>query len=140
MDIVARECSAWFVNYEKDHRLHEQSLVRIEREMTIMGDKVRAHGRAAITYGVNAIVIIADTDEQAQDLAREHLHAVQTDPAIHVGTSGMGANLIGSPKTIAKRMKRYQSMGIDLFMLFFHPMREGLEQFAQKVMPELEIG
>ncbi len=140
MDIVARECSAWFVNYEKDHRLHEQSLVRIEREMKIMGDKVRAHGRADITYGVNAIVIIADTDEQAQELAREHMHAVQTDPAVHVGTSGMGANLIGTPRTIAKRMKQYQSMGIDLFMLFFHPMREGLEQFAQRVMPELEIG
>jgi FMNH2-dependent dimethyl sulfone monooxygenase len=139
MDIVARECSAWFINYEKDHLLHEQSLARIEREMKIMAEKVRSYGRPALTYGVNAIVIIADTDDEAQELAREHLHAVRTDPTIHVGASGIGANLIGSPKTVARRMMQYQSMGIDLFMLFFHPMRDGLEQFAQKVMPDLQI-
>ena len=137
MDIVARECSAWFVNYEKDRGLYEQSLHRINREIKIMGDKVRSHGRPAITYGINALVLVADTDAEAESLAREHLHAVQHDPSIHVGTSGMGANLIGSPKTVVERIKRYESMGIDLFMLYFHPMRDGLEQFAEKVMPEL---
>lgn len=137
MDIVARECSAWFVNYEKDHKLYERSLDRIDREMKVMGEKVRSHGRSAIIYGVNALVLIADTDAEAERLVQEHLHAVQNDPSIHVGTSGVGANLIGSPKTVVERIKRYQSMGIDLLMLHFHPMRDGLEQFAQKVMPDL---
>ena len=91
-----------------------------------MRDKVRSHGRPAITYGINALVLVADTDAEAESLAREHLHAVQHDPSIHVGASGMGANLIGSPKTVVERIKRYQSMGIDLFMLYFHPMRDGL--------------
>jgi hypothetical protein len=27
-------------------------------------------------------------------------------------------------------------MGISLFMLHFYPMREGLEEFAEKVLPE----
>ena len=137
MEIVARDCEAWFVNYEKDHRLYDQSLLRIEREMKVMAGKVSAHGRSGITYGINAIVLMADTDEQAQALAEEHIRAVQSDPTIHVGTSGVGANLIGSPKTVAERIRRYEAMGIDLFMLFFHPMRDGLEQFAQKVLPEL---
>ena len=34
-----------------------------------MAGKVSAHGRSGITYGINAIVLIADTDEQAQALA-----------------------------------------------------------------------
>jgi FMNH2-dependent dimethyl sulfone monooxygenase len=140
MEIVARDCDAWFVNYEKDRRLYEQSLLRIECEMNVMAQKRRRHGRSRITYGINALVIIAATDAEADALAEEHLQAVQTDKSIHVGTSGLGANLIGSPKTVIERFRRYQSMGIDLFMLFFHPMRDGLETFAREVLPELRRG
>ena len=139
MDIVARDCEAWFVNYEKDRGLYEQSLKRIEREMTSMDERLRRQGRSTITYGINAIVLIGETDEQAEQLAQEHLHAVKTDASIHVGTSGIGANLIGSPKTIAERMKRYEAMGIDLFMLHFYPMREGLETFARTILPDLGL-
>jgi FMNH2-dependent dimethyl sulfone monooxygenase len=138
MEIVARDCEAWFVNYEKDQRLYNQSLTRIEREIKVMAGKVRSHGRSGITYGINAIVLLAETDAEAEALAEEHIRAVQTDKSIHVGTSGIGANLIGSPKTVIERIKRYQSMGIDLFMLFFHPMRDGLEQFAEQVLPALD--
>ena len=139
MNIVARDCDAWFVNYEKDRTLYAQSLTRIEREMGSMQERLHSQGRSHITYGINAIVVISETDEQAEHMAQEYLHAVQTDPTIHVGTSGIGANLIGSPKTVLERMKRYEAMGIDLFMLHFHPMREGLETFARTVLPELGI-
>lgn len=137
MDIVARDCEAWFVNYEKDHRLYDSSLRRIEREMALMDAKVRAHGRNGITYGINAVVLMAETDELAEELAEEHILAVRSDPSIHVGTSGIGANLIGSPKTIVDRIKRYQAMGIDLFMLYFYPMRSGLDEFGARVLPHL---
>ena len=49
--------------------------------------------------------------------------------------SGVGAALIGTPETIAQRIRTYESLGVSLFMLHFYPMREGMEQFAQRVLP-----
>jgi FMNH2-dependent dimethyl sulfone monooxygenase len=137
MDVVAQECSTWFVNYDKDRRNYAASLKRIESERAIMEQRMRALGKTMV-YGINAIVLIGDTDEEAERKADEHLAAVASDPTMTVGTSGVGANLIGSPKTIVERIKRYQDMGISLFMLHFYPMREGLDEFAEKIMCDLD--
>ena len=134
MDVVAHECSTWFVNYDKDRRNYAASLRRIETEMAIMQGRVKALGKE-MTYGINAIVLIGETDEEAEALAEEHLRAVAGDPLTAVGTSGVGAALIGAPETIARRIRTYESLGIDLFMLHFYPMREGMEQFAERVLP-----
>jgi FMNH2-dependent dimethyl sulfone monooxygenase len=138
MDVVAQECSTWFVNYDKDRRNYAASLKRIESERAIMEQRMRALGKTMI-YGINAIVLIGDTDEEAERKADEHLAAVASDPTMTVGTSGVGANLIGSPKTIVERIKRYQDLGISLFMLHFYPMREGLDEFAEKIMSDLDV-
>jgi FMNH2-dependent dimethyl sulfone monooxygenase len=133
MDVVARECDCWFVNYDKDHRQYDASLRRIEHERGLMQQRVASYGRN-ISYGINAIVIIGESEADAQAKADDHLRAVSTQ---QVGTSGMGANLIGTPKTIVQRMKLYRDMGIDLFMLHFWPMHDGLENFAQKILPDI---
>jgi len=134
MDVVARECSTWFVNYDKDRGNYAQSLKRIEFEIGIMEQRVKALGKT-ISYGINALVLIGESDEQAEEMAEEHLKFVASDPLCAVGTSGVGAALIGTPDTIAKRIRTYQSLGISLFMLHFYPMREGMEDFAKKVLP-----
>ncbi len=134
MDVVARECSTWFVNYDKDRRNYAASLERIESEVGIMRSRVEALGRT-MTYGINALVLIGETDEEAEAMADEHVRAVAIDPLTAVGTSGVGAALIGTPQTIAKRIRTYQSLGISLFMLHFYPMREGMEEFAKRVLP-----
>lgn len=137
MDVVARECDTWFVNYDKDRANYEQSLKRIEREIGMMEDRVSALGRK-MTYGINAIVIMGETEEDAQAKADEHVRVVSTDKSVFVGTSGVGANLIGTPKAIAQRIRRYEELGVGLLMLHFWPMHDGLEEFAQKVLPELK--
>jgi len=134
MDVVARECSTWFVNYDKDRRNHAASLKRIESEIAVMQSRVEALGRT-MTYGINALVLIGETDEEAEAMADEHIRAVANDPLTAVGTSGVGAALIGTPETIAKGIRIYQSLGISLFMLHFYPMREGMEEFAERVLP-----
>jgi len=138
MDVVSQECSTWFVNYDKDRRNYVASLKRIETERAMMEARVQTLGKSMV-YGINALVLIGETDEEAQAMAEEHLKTIHDDPAMTVGTSGVGANLIGSPKTIVERMRRYQDLGIDLFMLHFYPMREGLEEFAEKIMCDLNV-
>ena len=135
MNVVAQECDTWFVNYDKDHANYEASLKRISSEMALMEERVKSYGRK-MNYGINAVVIIGETEEEAQAKAQEHVREASKAP---VGTSGVGANLIGTPKTIAARMKLYEDMGISLFMLHFWPMHDGLEEFAQKVMPQLKL-
>jgi FMNH2-dependent dimethyl sulfone monooxygenase len=133
MNVVAQECDTWFVNYDKDRANYDQSLKRIEHEIGLMEDRVKTLGRT-MNYGINAIVIIGETEEDAQAKADEHVRIASQAP---VGTSGVGANLIGTPKTIVERMRRYEDMGVSLFMLHFWPMHEGLEEFGRKVLPDL---
>ena len=138
MNVVAEECETWFVNYDKDWTRYDASLKRIESEMAQMEQRVASLGRK-MTYGMNACVLIGDTDDEAREKAEEHLRVVENDPSVRVGTSGMGAALIGSPKTIVERMRRYEDMGVDLFMLHFYPMKDGLEEFAEKIIPQLDL-
>lgn len=119
-----------------DRANYDASLTRITHEIGLMEQRVKAYGRN-MTYGINAIVIIGKTEEEeAQAKADEH---VSIAGAQQVGTSGVGANLIGTPKTIVERMKRYEDMGISLFMLHFCPMKEGLEEFAEQILPKLSL-
>ncbi len=136
MEVVARECAAWFVNYDKDRNLYTESMKRIEREIGLMEMHARTLNKR-LTYGLNALVLLGETDEEANAKAEEHLRFAQSDPTMRVGSGGLGANLVGSPQTVAKRIDRYRALGIDLLMLHFYPMRSGLDEFAEKVMPRL---
>ena len=135
MELVARECEAWFVNPDKDRGKYAESLARIERDIGLMEKLSATHGKR-LTYGVNAMVLLGETDAEAEAAADEHTRLAR-DPTLRVGLSGLGANLVGSPRTVAERINRYRDLGIDLLMLHFYPMRSGLDEFAKKVMPYL---
>ena len=138
MAVVSQECDCWFVNYEHNRFKYAENLKRIESEVAQMEKRVAALGRR-MQYGMNGLVIVADTDAQAERMADDYLEAVHADPFHTVGPSGIGANFFGTPKTIVERMRRYEAMGVGLFMLHFDPMHEGLEIFAERVLPELKL-
>jgi FMNH2-dependent dimethyl sulfone monooxygenase len=135
-NVIAQECDAWFVNSSRDYREYEDGLKRIETEVGVMEQRCRELGRK-IQYGVSACVLVADTDEEAVAIADDYLAHLARDPSLKSASVAVGANLIGSAKTVIERFRTYQSLGIDLFLLQFYPMREGLEEFAEKLMPEL---
>ncbi len=137
MNVVARECDCWFINYDKNFRNCDASLKRIETEISVMERRVAELGRR-MTYGVNACMLIGETDEEAVAIADDYLSQLARDPSITSASGGLGANLIGSPKTILQRIRRYQDLGVDLFMLQFYPFRQGLEVFADKILPHLD--
>ena len=136
MAVIAQECDTWFVNYDKNYKAYEASLKQIESEIAQMECRCAEHGRS-MKYGINACVLIADTDQEAVGIAEDYLAHLARDPSIGSASGGIGANVIGSPKTVIERIKRYQSMGIDLFMMQFYPMRQGLDVFARDVLPHL---
>ena len=138
MNVVAQECDTWFVNYNKDFHFYDESLKRIETEVGMMERRTRELGRT-MNYGINGCMLIGKTDEEAIAVGDGYLEQLKTDPTIFSASGGLGANLIGSPKSILERIKRYEDMGVGMLMLQFYPFRQQLEVFAQEILPHLTV-
>lgn len=135
-DVIARHCDYWFVNYTADHRLYEQNFAVIRRDIADLKDRARHFGRN-LAFGISAHVICADTLPDANARASALEAYGRRDRISSTAARGLGACLVGTPELIAERMHRYEDIGVELFLLSFHPMRAGLEIFAQSVMPLL---
>src|SRR5665213_2382675 len=135
-EVVARECDVWFVPYEPSHRLYEDNVRGLEREVRAMAERSRSYGRE-IRYGISAHVICEATRDFAEAKADALEEYGKKDPISAVAAKALGAGLVGTPREIAARLRRYEEIGIDTFMLHYHPMMEGLETFAAEVIPLL---
>ena len=51
--------------------------------------------------------------------------------------SGCGAAIVGSPEQVINKLKAYQSLGIEAFILSGYPHIEEAEHFARLVLPEI---
>ncbi|MAM58448.1 MAG: hypothetical protein CMN25_14025 [Salinicola sp.] len=52
---------------------------------------------------------------------------------------GAGTALVGSPKTVAERMREYQQLGIDTFIMSGYPHLEEAWRFGESVLPLLPL-
>jgi alkanesulfonate monooxygenase len=52
---------------------------------------------------------------------------------------GAGTALVGDPATVAARIREYQEVGIDTFILSGYPHLEEAYRFAELVFPRLEL-
>ena len=138
-DMIARNADFAFVSYQPDYRRYEENFAAIARDVAWMSERAASFGRK-LHYGISAAVICADTMEKAEAEAAELLAYGQRDPVSLVAARQLGAGLVGTPQVIAERLARYQAIGVDVPMLHFHPMLEGLQRFATEVMPLVGTG
>ena len=101
-----------------------------------LGARARGFGRR-LAFGMSAHVICADTLAEAHARAEELEAYGQRDRISSTAARALGACLVGTPERIAERMRRYEEIGVELFLLHFHPMLAGLDTFARKVLPLL---
>ncbi len=52
--------------------------------------------------------------------------------------SGCGAAIVGDPDQVAAKLRRYEDLGIEAFILSGYPHREEAELFARYVLPQLD--
>ena len=52
---------------------------------------------------------------------------------------GAGTALVGDGETVAARMREYQALGIDTFILSGYPHLEEAYRFAELVFPQLDL-
>ena len=55
-------------------------------------------------------------------------------------SDGAGTALVGDPATVAARIKEYQDVGIDTFIMSGYPHLEEAYRFAELVFPLLSLG
>jgi FMNH2-dependent dimethyl sulfone monooxygenase len=131
-EIIARRCQCWFVSHPPGLENYEANAQKVARDIADMRTRAAAHGRS-LGYGLSTLVLCAPSDEAAEAQAA----ALDTSAGGNVAARALGAGLVGSPRRIRDRLRRYEDAGIDLVMLQFHPMGEGLQRFAEEVMPLL---
>lgn len=135
-DVIARHCDLWFVNYLADYRQYQENFAAISRDIADLADRAAHFGRK-LAFGMSAHVICAATLKEAHARADELEAYGRRDRVSSTAARGLGACLVGTPGLIAERMRRYEEIGVELFLLNFHPMLPGLETFATSVMPLL---
>jgi dimethylsulfone monooxygenase len=135
-DVIAQHCDLWFVNYVADYRKYEENFAAVRRDIVDLTERTRHFGRK-LAFGMSAHIICADTLGEAHARADELESYGQRDRISSTAARGLGACLVGTPDLISERMRRYEDIGVELFLLNFHPMLPGLEIFARSVMPLL---
>jgi dimethylsulfone monooxygenase len=135
-DVVAERCDLWFVNYQADYRRYEESFAAIRRDIADLTERATLFGRK-LAFGMSAHIVCTDTLAEAHARADELVAYGQRDRVSSTAARGLGACLVGTPDLIAERMRRYEDIGVELFLINFHPMLRELETFAQRVMPLL---
>ena len=121
--------------------------------VTNMKQRADKHERT-LRFGMSAFVICRESEEEAQAefqrlLSLLHtnikggdkevkMHKILPDDVKKVGTNGgTVAGLVGTPNQIAERLHEFESLGVETFLLQFHPSLEELDRFGTEVMPLL---
>jgi FMNH2-dependent dimethyl sulfone monooxygenase len=138
-DIVARQCDVWFVAVQPGYRQYEEHLKDTVADIAEMDKLSRSYGRK-MRYGISCHVICDDSMAVACRQADELEEFGQQNRLASIVSKALGAGLVGSPELIAERIRRYEDIGIECLMLHFHPMLEGLQTIADKVMPLVRRG
>jgi FMNH2-dependent dimethyl sulfone monooxygenase len=116
----------------------------MERRASLRGRRLR--------YGIAGFVICRETPAAAfSELERlaalKHgkvvggdaqtaMHKNKSPAPLRVGINGgTDAGLVGTPEQIADQMRKMAALGVETFLLQFHPTLEEIERFGKEVLP-----
>ena len=134
---MAKYCDYWFVPDRADYRLFDETIEHIKREIADMEQRVTRHGRQ-MRYGKSAHVICADTVEDARSQADAFVAYGNIARYNKSAMVAINAGLVGTANMVADRIRTYEQIGVDMLMLHFHPMIEGMERFVETSCRDLK--
>jgi len=136
-DVIAALCDYWFASPRLPYTQYEENFAGLKTEIADMTARVQKAGRT-LGFGLPGSVICAPTTEKAVAIAASMVEFGKQGRIPGLAVSGLKACLIGTPQTIADRLLRYRDIGVELFLLNFHPVLDGLDTFAADIMPRLK--
>jgi FMNH2-dependent dimethyl sulfone monooxygenase len=134
---VAEYCDYWFVPQVGDFRAFDDLCARVLKAMAEMNARSARFGRR-IRFAIDAHVICQSKQEDAEAIAEQVAENGKKSQLEAVPSFGLGACLVGTPALIIERLHRLREIGVDCTMLHFHPMLDGLNRFAEQILPSLE--
>jgi len=136
-DTIARYGDNWFVDYELDYRKWERNIEQAAVLIDDMKTRAARHGRK-LGFSMSCHVICENSDAAAIEKANALEEHGKTNRIAFISSRALGVGLVGTPDTIADRIRRYEAAGVQTMMLQFHPMIEGMETFAREILPLLD--
>lgn len=140
----------WFINGQPPE----------EVKLLIEDVSKRPREGAPIQFGMSAFIIARETEAEAKAVLEKYqaINAAHDrteffkniDPKavtsqkykkyMPVGTNGgTAAGLVGDYDTVARRMLEFHALGVEVFMLQFHPLFEEMERFAREIIPRVQV-
>ncbi|MGX9132956.1 LLM class flavin-dependent oxidoreductase [Rummeliibacillus sp. JY-2-4R] len=149
---IAKTCDSYV--------MHGGTLEEIKTKIEEMNGLRTALGKPDFdTFGMAAYIICRDTEEEVK-AELERVTTMNPDSKAYAGyqdfvgksqlnvkvsmedycvsNRGLRPNLIGTPEQIAKKILKYEEVGLNLLILQFSPHLEEMKIFAEKVMPLVE--
>ncbi len=136
-DSIARYGDNWFADYVADYRVWEQNVENAAIAISDMKARAARYGRK-LNFSMSCHVICSHSNEDAIEQANQLEAHGKTSRLAWVASKALGTGFVGTPETIADRIRRFEMAGVETMMLQFHPMMEGMETFAREIMPLLE--
>jgi alkanesulfonate monooxygenase len=99
-----------------------------------VGDAIRARSLDSQSVGVRRQAELRNAAE-GDGFVEPHLWT-----GIGRARSGCGAAIVGDPRQVAAKIRQYQALGIDAFILSGYPHTEECRRFGELVMPLLRPG
>jgi len=96
------------------------------------GDRIRARSLDSKSAGVRAQGELREAADK-DGFAEENLWT-----GIGRARSGCGAALVGDPDQVLRKLKQYEALGMEAFILSGYPHLEECDLFAKYVLPELD--
>ena len=135
-EAIARYGDVWFIQQQSTFRDFNTALEQAHSAIEEMQMLSAKYGRR-VGVGLSGHVICTRTMEEATRLATELEQYGKGGTVSFVAATGLTAALVGTPELIAERLDRYREIGVEVTMLHFHPMIDGLAHFAEEVLPLL---
>jgi alkanesulfonate monooxygenase len=93
------------------------------------GARIRARSLDSQSVGVRRQAELRES-AAGDGFAEDHLWT-----GIGRARSGCGAAIVGTPRQVAEKIRRYRALGIDAFILSGYPHRDECVRFAREVLP-----
>ncbi len=149
-ELIARSCDGYL--------MHGDPPERVAGKIADLGARRARWSLPPLRFGVAGYVVCRDSDAEAEaELARitklrpgapgfanfgQWVAGTQLEQKLKledyaVSNRGLRAGLVGTPDTIAARIREFERAGVELLLLQFSPQREEMERFAAEVMPRV---
>ena len=114
-NLVAEEVDGWLMG--------GCSLERAQKNIADMGERLEKKGRSKIEFAIHGLTVIRDTDEAAKKYVEQI-----TGGSKDLLESTLNTGWIGSPETVAQKIKQLESIGINHALLQLSPTLRELQQ------------